>query len=332
MREPLRIPAEWEGHDACWLAFPYLADEWPDSLEPAQRAVSRLCQAIAGPGEERVRLLVKNDAIEEVARRLIGKHQNVQYVRADYGDCWVRDTAPLFGRCADGTLGSLRFSFNGWGSKYDIPYDRDVGRWLEDRVGAVSFASSLTLEGGALETDGRGTFLTTASCVLNDNRNPGLTKEGFERALDALALTTRVIWLDQGLAHDHTDGHVDMIARFAPGGGVLCMRPDPAAPNAQVLDAIVREIHHGGFSTLELPAAPSVHAEDGAPLPASYCNFYVANRAVIVPIYEAPSDARALAVLREAFPGREAIGLPARDLLSGGGAFHCVTQPEPASP
>jgi agmatine deiminase len=110
------------------------------------------------------------------------------------------------------------------------------------------------------------------------------------------------------------------------------MSPDPAAPNAQVLDAIVREIRHGGFSTLLLPAPPAVYAEDGAPLPATYCNFYVSNRAVIVPIYDVPSDERALAVLREAFPGREAIGLPARELLSGGGAFHCVTQPQPAVP
>lgn len=328
----LRIPAEWERHEACWLAFPHLPEEWPDGLRPAQRAVANLCRAIAGPGEEAVHLLVKDEAVEDAARALIGGQPNVEYVRADYGDCWVRDTAPLFGRRHDGTLGSLRFSFNFWGLKYDIPFDQGLGEWLEHHVGAVPCVSTLTLEGGALETDGEGTFFTTASCVLNANRNPGLTKGAFERVLEELVVMKRVIWLDRGLAHDHTDGHVDMVARFAPDGIVLCMAPDPGAPNARVLDEIVRDIRRAGLPTLELPAPPAVYARDGAPLPATYCNFYVANQAVIVPSYEVPTDARALAVLREAFPDRDAIGLPARDLLCGGGAFHCVTQPQPALP
>lgn len=330
MKGPLRIPAEWEAHDACWLGFPYLPEEWPGMLPAAQRAIAELCRAIAGPGEEQVRLLVKDDAVEATARSLIGEEPRIEYVRADYGDCWVRDTLPTFGWTDGGRLGGLRFRFNGWGGKFEIPFDDSVGSEVSGLLGAEDVAYDLVLEGGALEFNGAGTVMTTASCVLNPNRNPGLTRAAFEDALRSRVSLDRIVWLERGLADDHTDGHVDMVARFAGPTTVLCMAPEPGLPNVEVLTEIRDALKGQGFDVLELPAAPSISGPDGSPLPPSYCNFYVANRAVIVPTYSSYRDRRALDVLASAFPDHVQVGLPARNLLSGGGSFHCTTQPIPS--
>jgi len=314
------------------VAFPYLQEEWPIDVRDAQRSVAALCRAISEAGNESVYLLVKNDEVARAARSLIGQSRKVQYVAADYGDCWMRDTAPLLGYTADGTLGALCFDFNGWGGKYEMPFDADVSAWLTDRLHAQRFESPLVLEGGALESNGQGTVLTTASCALNGNRNPGLTRDAFEEALSAVVAMDRLLWLDRGLEHDHTDGHIDMLARFVSPDTVVCMRARFGAPNAEVLRSIECELRETGLNVVDLPAPGAVFAPDGSPLPASYCNFYVANEAVIVPIYDIAEDQLALAELAKAFPDREVIGLPARDLLCGGGAFHCVTQAEPRAP
>lgn len=332
MRGRLRIPAEWEPHSACWLAFPYATEEWSGHLEGAQRTIAQLSLAISGPGDEQVHLLVKDEREEEAARALIGEDRRISYVQTDYGDCWVRDTAPILGHLPDGSLGALQFAFNGWGGKYVIPHDDELGAWLARHVGATDVHCPLTLEGGALEFDGKGTVLTTASCAVNANRNPGVSREAFEDTLRARVEVDRLIWLEGGLAHDHTDGHVDMIARFAAQDTVLCMSATTGTPNARVLRGTAETLRTEGLTVIELPPAPAVRDQNGAPLPGTYCNFYIANGAVIVPAYGVPEDERALRVIADAFPGREPIGLLAYDLLCGGGVFHCVTQPEPLSP
>lgn len=332
MNERLRLPAEWEPHRACWLAFPYLEEEWPSNLEDAQSAIASLCCLIAGPGNEAVRLLVKDDQVEERARSLIGDLRNIHYVKARYGDCWMRDTAPLLGHRDDGSLAALCFDFNGWGGKYEMPFDAEVSEWLTAQLGAKRFESRFVLEGGALDSNGEGTILSTVSCVLNPNRNPGLTRDAFEKSLGELLRLERLIWMDGGLEHDHTDGHVDMIARFVSADTVATMRPSREAPNADVLTAVRRELRANGLNLLDLPAPRALAAPDGSPLPASYCNFYIANEAVIVPTYGFSEDEIAIAELANAFPGREVIGLQARDLLWGGGAFHCSTQAQPIAP
>jgi len=185
-----------------------------------------------------VRLLVRDPDVERQARALIGDASQIEYVSAAYGDCWLRDTAPLLGYDAHGALCGLRFALNGWGGKYQMPFDDTVGDWLLGHLRARGARSPLFLEGGALESNGAGTFLTTESCVLNDNRNPGLTREVFEDALGKLVEVSRVVWLERGLEHDHTDGHVDMIARFASADTVLCMEPAGDVPNAGVMREI----------------------------------------------------------------------------------------------
>lgn len=332
MKDRLRIPAEWEPHAACWLAFPYLEQEWQGNLPAAQQSIAALCRAIAEDGNEPVQLLVKDEALEERARALLGDVKNVEYLRADYGDCWTRDTAPVFGSSEDGDLGALCFEFNGWGGKFPMPHDDTVGQWLCDQVSAKRFESALVLEGGALEPNGRGVFLTTASCVLNENRNPGLRREAFERALSQRVQVERLIWLERGLQNDHTDGHIDMLARFATPEAVFCMSPKTGVPNERVLREIQATLQANELTVLDLPAPRLVKALDGSALPTTYCNFYIANEAVIVPTYGIPEDEQALREIGNAFPKRELIGLPARDLLCGGGAFHCATQPMPALP
>ncbi|MGB5682121.1 MAG: agmatine deiminase family protein [Polyangiales bacterium] len=332
MKERFRVPGEWERHEACWLAFPHLAEEWPLGLPMAQRSIASLCLAIAGPGNEPVRLLVRDADVERQARALLGNAAGIEYVPAAYGDCWLRDTLPLLGHDTQGRLHGLRFRFNGWGGKYEMPFDDSVGDWWLDRLGARAAKSKLFLEGGALDSNGGGTFLTTESCALNPNRNPGLTREAFELMLGELCELRRVIWLERGLRHDHTDGHVDMIARFASADTVLSMRPTGDVPNAGILRMIAGVLRDEGLSIVEIPAPSALADIRGAPLPASYCNFYVANGAVIVPTYGLPEDDAALEAIGHAFQGREVIGLPARDLLCGGGAFHCATQPEPHAP
>jgi len=278
-----------------------------------------------------VRLLVRNEEMEACARALIGDVRNLRYVTTNYGDCWLRDTAPLFGHRDNGELGALCFEFNGWGGRYEMPFDGNLSGWLTERLQARRFECPVILEGGALDTNGRGTFLTTASCALNPNRNPGLTRAAFEKALGDRVSMERLIWLDEGLEHDHTDGHIDMIARFAAPDTVICMKSNPNAPNAEVLHSIEQTLLAAGLKVLGVPAPPAIRAPSGEPLPASYCNFYIANSAAIVPTYGALEDEAALGAIANAFPGREVIGLPAADLLWGGGAFHCVTQAQPST-
>ncbi len=330
MAPRLRIPGEWEHHEACWMAFPHLPEEWPD-LGRAQRASAALCRLIAEAGNEEVRLLVRDAKVERVARSMIGNASNVDYLRADYGDVWTRDTLAVFGREDDGRLGALRFGFNGWGGKYRMAGDATIGDWVLAQTGANARRSPFILEGGAIESNGRGLLLTTESCALNTNRNPGLTRESFESSMRELIELERVIWLGSGLAHDHTDGHVDMIARFCEPARIVCMAPGEASANADVLRAVLGELRAAGYDLVELPGPPPLRGPDGAPIPPSYCNFYIANAAVIVPTYGVREDAAALEMLAVAFPDREIVGLPAYDLLCGGGAFHCATQPQPAA-
>mgnify|MGYP001820237028 CR=1 FL=1 len=331
MAERLRIPGEWELHAACWMAFPHLPDEWSD-LGRAQRALAALCRAITERGNEDVRLLVADAGVERLARSLIGESNRVTYLHAHYGDVWTRDTLPTLGRVGDDELGALCFEFNGWGGKFEMAGDESIGDWVVSELQARAFRSPVILEGGAIESNGDGVLLTTESCALHPNRNPDLSREALEASLRDLLDLERVVWLRDGLAGDHTDGHIDMLARFANDETVLCMRANDEAPNAGVLRRVHETLLEAGFRVRELPAPDLVLGPDGSPLPASYCNFYVANEAVIVPTYGASQDELALAAIGEAFPERALVGLPATDLLCGGGAFHCVTQPQPSLP
>ena len=316
-----------------WLGFPSHADLWRENLEDAQDEVAALARALAGPGEERVRLMVCGDDAEVAARARLGDVAGVEIVRALFGDIWVRDTGPIFR--SDGRAAGFRF--NGWGGKYELEGDDQVAAQIAAASGAPLDANSFILEGGAVEHDGLGTLLTTRQCVLNANRNAGWTEEAAGAALGQALGARKVLWLGDGLRNDHTDGHVDNLARFVAPGVVACpIAWGKADPNANLYDQTARHLSQmtdargGQLQVMRIPS-PGWIDGDGGPAPASHMNFIIANGAVIVPLYDdARAGAFAVDAVQSLFPERKAIGLPSTAILTGGGSFHCITQQEPA--
>lgn len=326
------MPAEWARHDAVWTAWPHDREQWAEGLEAPQRALARMCAAIADDGRgERVELLIPNAREEAAARDVLGAAAaHVRFHRATYGDVWLRDTGPIF--VADGAeLAAARFRFDGWGGKYVMAGDADVAlqviAWTDLRGAAFDFV----LEGGAIDVDGAGTLLTTKQCLLGGGRNQNMTAAALEARLRWAFGVSRIVWLDRGLQNDHTDGHIDTLARFVAPGVVVCMEPAAGDPNADALHAIIRDLRAAKLEVVTVPSPGEVRDAAGALMPASYTNFYIANTTVVVPTYEAAADAAAVAAIAKLFPDRTTLGLPCKPVLVGGGGFHCCTQQQPAT-
>ena len=328
------VPAEWAPHRAMWLGFPSHEDLWEDNLAPAQDEVEALARALAGPGGERVRLMTGSDAGEAEARRRLDGVTGIEIVPGRFGDVWLRDTGPIF----LGPEACVGFRFNGWGGKYDLPHDDEVAAQVAGAAGATLLQSEAVLEGGALDHDGEGTVLTTRQCLLNPNRNAGWTEAVAEAALARDLGAQKVLWLGDGLQNDHTDGHVDNLARFAAPGVVVCpMAFGRGDPNAGVYDAAAEalaEMTDAAGRRLRVVRIPSpgwIEAGGVGGVPASHMNFIIANQAVILPVYgEGLAASLAAQGLAEVFPDRKIIPLPSNALLTGGGSFHCISQQEPA--
>ena len=325
------IPAEWAPHKAMWLGFPSHAELWKDDLPAAQAEVAALARALAGPGGEHVKLMTGHPDGEAAARVMLGDVAGIEIVPGLFGDIWLRDTGPIFsGGRAHG------FRFNGWGGKYDLEHDDTVAAQIAEAAGVPLTRHDFILEGGAVDHDGAGTVLTTGQCLLNANRNPGWTDAKAQAALAESLGAKKLLWLGQGLRNDHTDGHVDNLARFVAPATVVC----PVAwgrgdPNADAYDDAARRL--GGMTdatgaklkVIRIPSPGWIDGEEG-PIPASHMNFLIANTAVIVPIYAEQPGKFAVEMLKQLFPDRAVIGLPSLAILTGGGSFHCITQQEPA--
>jgi agmatine deiminase len=309
-----------------WIGFPSDPDLWLGDLKPAEEEVAAFARAVhaGGKGEE-VRLVAAHDGAAESARRLA---PFAEVIVEPFGDIWLRDTGPI-------VLGSGRdrraqgFGFNGWGGKYDLDGDQDIGERLA-RAAKLDFdKADWVLEGGAIDGDGSGTVLTTEQCLLNPNRNSLNREEVEQRLLDDLGFE-RVVWFGSGLLNDHTDGHVDNLARFVAPGRVAiptCARDDP---NEAVYKDAARRLGDAHLDIVTLPSPGRIADEDGEIIPASYMNFYIGNAAVVVPQYGAANDRGAVEVIQALFPDRVAIGLRADHILTGGGSFHCISQQVPA--
>ncbi len=329
-----RMPAEWARHAATWVAWPSHGDLWQENLAPARAAFARLVAAIVEG--ELAEVLVPDETQEKLARQALAGDR-VRFHRVPFGDIWLRDTAPIFLEGPDRQTATVRFRFNGWGGKYVLEHDELVAERVAARAGSSkAFTVPMVLEGGAVEVDGEATILTTRQCLLNPNRNPTMKREAVERALiDALG-AEKVLWLGDGLRNDHTDGHVDTVARFVEPGRVVAMeaRADDD-PNRDALGALLRELRGSvdargrRLEVVTVPSPGRVVDPDDRVMPASYVNFYIANSAVVVPTYGSPFDDEAVERIGALFPGRRAIGVDARAILSGGGAFHCITQQQP---
>lgn len=331
MTAQITIPPEWAPQKAIWTAWPANRDEWNDDLETPRRDVANLIRALASTNT--VMLLVHDAEAEVSAKAALG--DAATYVPAKYGDIWLRDTGPIF---ANGPI-ALRFKTNSWGGKYDLPDDATVGDTIANTAGKPIKPFPFVLEGGAVDHDGNGTILTTKQTLLNPNRN-GWTKEQGEAALKEALGARKVIWIDEGLLNDHTDGHIDNIARFVAPRRVVCQAPaDENDPNAATLNAIAATLEAATdadghkLEVIRIPGVGKYVNPEGGISPASYMNFIIANGVVVVPVYGTKTESAALAALQNVFQGRKVIGVNSRGLLGsgemGGGSFHCITQQEP---
>ncbi len=304
----------------------------------------QLCEAIADvdsvslqPRGERLDVLVPSaERARDALAALAPLTPRVHVV--PFGDIWLRDTAPIFLH-ADERVLAATFAFNGWGNKYVLDNDAEVASRIAALTELPRVANDWVLEGGSIDVDGEGTLLTTRQCLLNPNRNASMDEKALGLALASAIGVERVLWLERGLLNDHTDGHVDTLARFVRPGVVLCMEArDTDDPNAEVLDEIARSLERfvdaqgRRLEVVRIPSPGRIASKDGAVLPASYVNFYIANRTVAVPTYASPWDDEAVDAIARAFPGRRTVGIDARAILTGGGAFHCITQQQPAPP
>ncbi len=322
----MRFPAEWSPHAAVWIGFPSHADLWEEDLEPARAEVAAFALAVHAEGRGEEVRLVAADA--ESARAAAVRCPFATVVEQRFGDIWLRDTGPLL--LSDGKALSARsFQFNGWGGKYDLPGDDDVGLRLAITLGLKADRLDWVLEGGAIDLDGSGLAVTTEQCLLNPNRNPGLSREEIERRLRDQLGITRLLWLGDGLLNDHTDGHVDNLARFVAEGTLALPVAAADDPNAAVYEDARARAAAFGLKIADIPS-PGTVERDGEIIPASHMNFYIGNASVVVPLYGTASDEAAVAAIQALFPDRKAVGLRADHILTGGGSFHCISQQIPA--
>ena len=320
------LPPEWHPQDWIWIGFPHDPVEWPGYLEAAQEQIAAFANAVAESGQE-VRLVVRDAANAARAAALCSAAVKLEQRR--YGDVWLRDTGPLVLRDGAGNRLAQRFGFNGWGGKYLMDGDQEIGAELARDAGLAVRTADWVLEGGALDTDGTGLVVTTEQCLLNPNRNPHLSRGEIEARLKADLGFERVLWLGDGLINDHTDGHVDNLARFvAPGVLALPRATGVEDPNAAIYADAKARAEAAGLTVREVPSPGRVES-DGWVEPASYMNFAITSKLVVVPTYGTIHDAEGVAAIAELFPDRATVGVLADAVLAGGGSFHCSSQQMP---
>ena len=334
-----RMPAEWEPHEATWLAWPHERTDWPGKFAAIPWVYGEIVRHLSRV--ERVRILVDNAEAEQKARRVLKKScarmDAVDFLRLPTDRSWTRDYCPIFVRNASGERGILNWRFNGW-AKYDNwAHDDAVTEQLARALGMrvrtpLWNGRRVVLEGGSIDVNGAGSILTTEECLLSDvqARNPGFTGQDYEQIFHDYLGARRTIWLRNGIAGDDTHGHVDDLARFTDAQTVVIVsEDDPQEANYEPLRENLALLRKTGLRVETLPMPQPVYFA-GQRLPASYANFYIANRLVLMPTFNDKSDRPALNKLAELFPDREVVGIASRDLILGLRALHCLTQQQPA--
>jgi len=334
------MPAEWEPHEGTWLAWPHLVEHWPGKFEPIPLFYGQMVKILAG--SEKVFICVNDQKMEDDAREVILKsgvngsllaHVSFYHIPTDAS--WSRDHGPIFVRDKKGKLVITDWVFNAWGNKWPYKLDDVVPQKVGEIFRIPVVQPGIVLEGGSIDVNGKGALLTTEQCLLNKNRNPKLTRKEIEGYLNRYLGVTKVLWLKEGIAGDDTDGHIDDIARFVSPDTVVCAyEENPKDENYAVLNRCYEDLKkmtdQDGvpLKVIKLPMPDTVIYEDQR-LPASYANFYISNKIVLVPVFRCRQDEQALKVFQELFPDRKVIGLDCVDLVWGLGTIHCSTQQMP---
>lgn len=356
----LRMPAEWEPHEATWLAWPHYKNDWPGKFDPIPWVYTEIIRHLAR--HERVELIVNDAASEKSARKVLDRanalSDNVRFHRLPTNRVWTRDSGCTFvteeahvetaalgrlGGSATRQLAAVTWRFNAWAKYSNYQHDAKIGSLMARAASANAISPMpgkhrVVLEGGSIDVNGRGTLLTTEECLLSkvQQRNPGFKREDYEKVFADYLGIKNVIWLGSGIAGDDTHGHVDDITRFVtPDTVVTAVESDPNDPNYQPLRENIRRLREvtdqdgKPLAIIELPMPAPVIFE-GRRLPASYANFYIGNGVVLVPVFNDPNDRFALDLLADLFPDRDVIGIYSGDLIWGFGAMHCMTQQQPS--
>ncbi len=332
------MPAEWEPHEATWLSWPRREGiSFPDAYDEVMPVFVQMVDALRG--SEKVRINVwdhdHDHGIRFALKDIDVSH--VEFFQIPTNEPWCRDHGPIFiVRQEEPRLAIVDWDYNAWGGKYP-PYDLDevVPTRIAEQLKLPVYYPKLILEGGSIDVNGAGALLTTTSCLLNPNRNAKHSQAQIEQALRDYLGVTQIIWLGDGIEGDDTDGHIDDITRFvAPNVVVTALEKDQKDPNYEPLQKNLEELQKVTLSDgspleiVTLPMPPRIERE-GRRLPASYANFYIANKVVLLPVFGAPADRKAITILKKCFPGRKIVPIDCRDLVWGLGAFHCLTQQQP---
>lgn len=336
------MPAEWEHHEATWLSWPHNEETWPGRLPAVEEVYLQMLEGLL-PGEK-VNLLVNDEKERDHVQRLVSKRgisvQNLVFHLIRTVDAWMRDYSPQFVCRTQGgrrEVAALKWGFNAWGGKYaSLAEDDRAGELIAPLLPMPVYRPGLIMEGGSLDTNGRGTLLTTEQCLLHPNRNPQFSREQIEEKLRDFLGFTHFIWLGKGIEGDDTDGHIDDITRFVnPATVVTALETNSADPNSKILDENLKRLKASAgqdgepLNIIPVPMPDPVSGPGGR-MPASYLNFYIANQTVLVPVFGSTKDEAAMKILSEIFPKRRVIGIRSEILVQGLGAIHCITHEQPA--
>jgi len=335
-----RFPAEWEEHEATWLSWPHKEESWPDKLQEIYPNYAEFIKIISQ--DEFVRINVKDEEMRKFAMDCImqagAKLENIEFYFHETNDAWCRDHGPAFliNKDAEEQKIILDWGFNAWGGKYP-PFELDdvIPTKIGEEFGLPVIYPGIIMEGGSVEFNGKGTILTSKSCLLNKNRNPHLSQEEVEQYLKDFYCVDQILWVEDGIIGDDTDGHVDDTIRFVNENTVLTVVEDNKEDeNYEILQTNLRQLKEmrlldgTPLNIIELPMPDPVIWEDQR-LPASYANFYIAKKSVIVPTYQCEKDQMALDIIQKCFPDRKVVGIDSTDIIWGLGSFHCLSQQEP---